>query len=263
MCCTVLAESPAQSHQWHNGLMAITLGYTCQMKWDWWESRQVSCWVPHSGWLRSDCQKSHVSYQEPSQLKLRYFCSFADGRLTSVDRICSGFNMPHKSTGSVLEHNIWPVVTFAEGKLLECPAYTKAVSDPCAIQRIWNSQHSELLLTEGGLFMDIILCLVEWKHLRESQTLGGKCIHSFLERKLEQFFPWLCSSLVITADSWHLSSLFFPPSLRRWELMSELFTSVYRCILASGRKTGRTADLSDSPILSLQSVTSTLNRYSI
>lgn len=226
MRCTVLAESPAQSHQWHNGLMAIALGYTCQMNWDWWESRQVSCWVPHSCWLRSDRQKTHVSYQEPSQLKLRYFCSFADRRLTSVDRICSGFSMPHKSTGRVLEHNIWPVVTFAEGKLLESPGYTNAVSDPCATQRIWNSQHSELLLTEGGLFTDIILCLVEWKHLRESQTLGGKCIHPFLERKLEQFLSWLCSSLVITAVSWHLSSLFSPIP----EKMRADVGVIYKCI---------------------------------
>lgn len=156
----------------------------------------------------------------------------------------------------------WPVVTFAEGKLLEGPGYTKALSDPCATQRSWNSKHNELLLTERGLFTDIILCLVEWKHLRESQTVGGECIHPFPERKLEQFFAWLSSSLGITAVSRHLSSLSFYATLRT-ELMSELFTNVYRCVSASWRETGRSSELSDSLILSLESVKYILNWYSI
>lgn len=64
-----------------------------------------------------------------------------------------------------------------------------------------------------------------------------------------------CSSLT------SVLTLFFSRTLRRSELMSEIFTSLYRRIWTYSRETGRNAELSDS--LSLEPVTSILNRYSI
>lgn len=183
--------------------------------------------------------------------------------LGSLGRICSGFNNPLRSTGGILKLSTCSAGgDICRGKLSELRVHKGSVWPVSELHKAAEiAKHSELLMTEWGLFTDVISCLVEWKHLRESQIVGGECIPPFLERKWGQILPWLGTSLVTIAVPWHLSLLFFLPfPEEKWVDVRD----IYKCIqvyLSIQQRDWEKCRASDS--LPLESVTSILNRYSI
>lgn len=138
---------------------------------------------------------------------------------------------------------------------------TKAVPDPWASPSSWNSQtqwtpDGSMRVIHGCYFVSSWMKMFEritnrWWQMYSS--ISGKEIRANFSVLVLPYwwlqFPDICPHS------------FFSLSLRISELVSEIFTSVCRCIWSSSRETGRSAELSDS--LSLESVTSILNRYSI
>lgn len=171
-------------------------------------SRQVSCVYPElpdtQGLSQTPCQLPGTltaKAQGPLLICRQdwpLWAGFAVDSIIPLDQLEASWSSAH----------VLLVVTPAEENFWSWGC-TKAVSDPWATQSSWNSQTQCTPDDWMRLYTDVILCLVEWKHLRESQIVGGECIPPFLERKWEQILPWLDTSLVITAVPRHLSSLFF------------------------------------------------------